>query len=40
MLSYLFKKQTQVENLIYDYLDTIKAAQKSFLNWTLFQRLS
>jgi len=32
MLSFLFKKQTQVENLIYDYLDTIKSAQKSFLN--------
>jgi predicted phosphate transport protein (TIGR00153 family) len=32
MLSYLFKKQSQVEKLIYDYLDTLKSAQKSFLN--------
>jgi len=32
MLSYLFKKQTQVEKLIYDYLDTLKLTQKSFLN--------
>jgi len=32
MLSYLFKKQSQVEKLIYDYLDTLKLAQKSFLN--------
>lgn len=31
MLSYLFKKQSQVENLIYDYLDTLKSTQKSFL---------
>ena len=32
MLSYLFKKQSQVEQLIYDYLDTLKLTQKSFLN--------
>ena len=32
MLSYLFKKQSQVEKLIYDYLDTLKSTQKSFLN--------
>jgi len=32
MLSYLFKKQSQVEMLIYEYLDTLKSAQKSFLN--------
>lgn len=31
MLSYLFKKQSQVEKLIYDYLDTLKSTQKSFL---------
>lgn len=31
MLSYLFKKQSQVEILIYDYLDTLKSTQKSFL---------
>jgi len=31
MLSYLFKKQSQVEQLIYDYLDTLKLTQKSFL---------
>jgi len=32
MLSFLFKKQSQVEKLIYDYLDTLKSPQKSFLN--------
>jgi len=31
MLSYLFKKQSQVEKLIFDYLDTLKSTQKSFL---------
>jgi len=32
MLSFLFKKQSQVEILIFDYLETLKLAQNSFLN--------
>lgn len=31
MLSFLFKKQSQVEKSIYDYLDALKSTQKSFL---------
>ncbi|MEW6671478.1 MAG: DUF47 family protein [Thermodesulfobacteriota bacterium] len=32
MLSYIFKKQSHVERLIYDYLDTLQSTQKNFLN--------
>jgi predicted phosphate transport protein (TIGR00153 family) len=32
MFKFLFKKEQQVESLIYTYLDTLKMAQKNFLN--------
>ena len=31
MLNFLFKKEHQVESLIYDYLDTLKQTQENFL---------